>query len=67
MKDNTLNTTNPDHLTYESGMIQITILGGIRLEGLDRMRTTLKIQIEEQACAPQPGPVQRHPGREADP
>jgi hypothetical protein len=30
-------------------MLQIAILGGIRLEGLDRMRTTLKIQLEEQA------------------
>ena len=41
-----LDTTNPDHLTYESGMLQITILGGIRLDGLDRMRATLKIQVE---------------------
>ncbi len=41
-----LDTTNPDHLTYESGMLQITILGGIRMEGLDRMRATLKIQVE---------------------
>jgi len=44
-----LNTTNPDHLTYESGMIQITILGGIRLDSLDRMRVTLKIKVEEQS------------------
>jgi hypothetical protein len=41
-----LNTTNPDHLTFESGMLQIAILGGIRLEGLDRMRVTLKVQVE---------------------
>ena len=44
-----LDTTNPDHLTYDGGMLQIAILGGIRLEGLDRMRTTLKIQVEEVA------------------
>jgi len=37
-----LDTGNPDHLTYESGMLQIAILGGIRLEDLDRMRTRLK-------------------------
>ena len=42
----TLDTSNPDHLTYESGMLQIAILGGIRLDGLDRMRATLKIQVE---------------------
>src|SRR5690554_4913833 len=41
-----LDTSNPDHLTYESGMLQVTILGGIRLDGLDRMRATLKIQVE---------------------
>lgn len=44
-----LNTTNPDHLTYDSGMLQIAILGGIRLEGLDRMRVTLKILVEHLA------------------
>ncbi|GAA5040190.1 hypothetical protein GCM10011506_40390 [Marivirga lumbricoides] len=43
----TLETSNPDHLTFESGMLQITILGGIRLEGLDRLRVTLKIGTEE--------------------
>jgi len=47
--ENLLNTTNPDHLTYESGMLQIAILGGIRLEGLDRMRVTLKIEVEHLA------------------
>jgi len=40
-----LNTVNPDHLTYSHGMIKIAVLGGIRLEGLDRMRTTLKIEV----------------------
>ena len=43
---NKLNTTNADHLTYSHGMLSIAILGGIRLEGLDRMRTTLKIDVE---------------------
>lgn len=41
-----LDTTNAEHILYQNGMINIAILGGIRLEGLDRMRTTLKIQIE---------------------
>lgn len=45
----TLDTTKAEHLTYDGGMIQITILGGIRLDSLDRMRTTLKIKVEEQS------------------
>jgi predicted transcriptional regulator len=44
-----LDTTNADHLLYRNGMLDIAILGGIRLEGLDRMRVTLKIQIEHLA------------------
>jgi transcription initiation factor IIE alpha subunit len=44
-----LDTSNPDHLLYRNGMLDIAILGGIRLEGLDRMRVTLKIQIEHLA------------------
>ena len=44
-----LDTSNPDHITYQYDMISIIILGGIRLEGLDRMRVTLKIQVEHLA------------------
>ncbi len=43
-----LNTTNPDQITYDHPPLAITVLGGIRLEGLDRMRATLKIKTEEQ-------------------
>ncbi len=43
-----LNTTNPHHITYEHPPLAITVLGGIRLEGLDRMRATLKIKADEQ-------------------
>ena len=41
-----LDTTNPEHIHYQQGALDITVLGGIRLEGLDRMRTTLKVQVE---------------------
>jgi len=41
-----LNTTNTEHITYKYGETEITVLGGIRLEGLDRMRVTLKVQVE---------------------
>ena len=44
-----LSTTNPDHITYEHPPMNIAVLGGIRLEGLDRMRVTLKIQVEHLA------------------
>ncbi len=41
-----LDTTNAEHLIYKNGMLDMAVLGGIRLDGLDRMRVTLKIQIE---------------------
>jgi hypothetical protein len=41
-----LNPSNPDHITYEHPPLDIAVLGGIRLEGLDRMRVTLKVQVE---------------------
>ena len=41
-----LSVENPDHLTYAHPPLAIAVLGGIRLEGLDRMRVTLKVQLE---------------------
>ncbi len=41
-----LDTTNADHIVYKHPPMDIAILGGIRLEGLDRMRVTLKVQVE---------------------
>lgn len=40
-----LNTVNPESITYTSEEIGYTILGGIRLEGLDRLRVTIKIEV----------------------
>lgn len=42
----TLDTSNRDHIGYTHGPLTVTVLGGIRLEGLDRMRVTLKVQVE---------------------
>lgn len=42
-----LNTENSDALIYETEELRFTVLGGIRLEGLDRMRVTLKIEVHE--------------------
>ena len=37
-----LDTTNAEHLIYKRPPLEIAILGGIRLDGLDRLRTTPK-------------------------
>jgi len=42
-------TSNPESLIYEHEILKITVLGGVKLEGLDRMRVTLKIELK--ACA----------------
>jgi predicted transcriptional regulator len=39
-------------LQYENQALHITVLGGIRLEGLDRLRVTLKIQVQESPRPP---------------
>jgi hypothetical protein len=40
-----INITNPEAITYQTEEIAYTILGGIRLEGLDRLRVTIKIEV----------------------
>jgi hypothetical protein len=43
----TLNTQNPEAITYKSADITFTVLGGIRTENLDRMRVTLKVAVTD--------------------
>lgn len=43
--DLTINVSNPEAIVYTTAELGFTILGGIRLEGLDRLRVTLKIEI----------------------
>lgn len=43
MKSNTLIADNPELLHYITGKLHITILGGIKFTGLDRLKVTLKI------------------------
>src|SRR4030095_6919756 len=45
-----INTTNPEAITYTSEAIAYTILGGIRLEGLDRLRVKIKIEVLNRKC-----------------
>jgi hypothetical protein len=48
----TLNATNPESLIYEHELLKLTVLGGIKLEGLDRMRATLKIELKQGSVPP---------------
>lgn len=43
--ENKINTANPEAITYSTEELGYTILGGIRLEGLDRLRVTIKIEV----------------------
>lgn len=45
MHTGTLNTTNPEAMVYQTEELGFSILGGIKLEGLDRLRVTLKIEV----------------------
>lgn len=49
MQINLLNTVNPEHITWQYEELQFSILGGIRLDGLDRMRVTIKIEHQWKA------------------
>jgi hypothetical protein len=40
-----LNTSNPNAITYITEELGFTILGGIRLDGLDRLRVTIRIEV----------------------
>ncbi len=44
MSSGKLNTENPELLYYQSQSLHITILGGIKIHGLDRLRVTLKVE-----------------------
>jgi len=46
------NTTNPESLIYQNDLLKLTVLGGIKLEGLDRMRSTLKIELKQSSVPP---------------
>ena len=48
----TLNTANTDQLIYTNTFFNIEVLGGVRLEGLDRMRVTLKVGMIETEIPP---------------
>lgn len=43
---------DPQQLQYENELLKIIVLGGIRLEGLDRLRVTLKVEINQSPRPP---------------
>jgi len=45
-------TENPDQLIYVNSILTIEVLGGVRLEGLDRMRVTLKVGLNGSEIPP---------------
>lgn len=45
-------TENADQLIYNNDLFDIEILGGVRLEGLDRMRVTLKVSLAGSSIPP---------------
>jgi predicted transcriptional regulator len=47
-----LDTVNSESLIYEHEILKLTVLGGIKLEGLDRMRATLKIELKQSSVPP---------------
>jgi hypothetical protein len=47
-----LNTINPEQLIYENGILNLSVLGGIKLDGLDRMRVTLKAELPDNPRPP---------------
>jgi predicted transcriptional regulator len=40
-----INVANPEAITYQTEELGFTILGGIRIDGLDRLRVTMKIEV----------------------
>jgi len=43
-----LDTSNKDHMTWQYEKLLFALLGGFTLEGLDRMRVTLKVSYHQQ-------------------
>ncbi len=48
-KTNPLQVISPELLIYHHSPLQITLLGGVKLTGLDKLRVTLKVEHQEKA------------------
>ena len=47
IKINELNTVNSNSLEYTTDILTLTVLGGIRLLGMDKLRVTLKVELKD--------------------
>jgi predicted transcriptional regulator len=47
-----LEIPNPEQIVYDNGILILTVLGGIKLEGLDRLRVTIKAEIKDSPRPP---------------
>lgn len=45
MSKQDFNTDNPNHIEYEYQGVNISVLGGIRIDVLDRLKATLKLEV----------------------
>ncbi len=52
MSKKKLNYTNPENLIYENDLLKVSVLGGIKLEGLDRLRVTIKLELKGTSLPP---------------
>jgi hypothetical protein len=44
-----LNTENREYITWQYEQLNFGLLGGLKVEGLERMRVTLKVEYKQQA------------------
>jgi hypothetical protein len=44
-----LNTNNQEYITWQYEQLQFALLGGLKIDGLERMRVTLKVEYKQQA------------------
>jgi predicted transcriptional regulator len=42
-----INAQNPERIVYENHYLHMTVLGGVRLDGLDRLRVTIKVALPQ--------------------
>jgi DNA primase len=49
---NKLSVISPELLIYDNCELRISVLGGVRLSGLDRLRVTLKVEHKEKTVLP---------------
>jgi len=47
-----LEIPNPEQIIYDNDILILTVLGGIKLEGLDRLRVTIKAEIKDSPRPP---------------